>query len=115
MVDPAMLRPGRLEQLVFVPPPDADARADIMAVAGAHTPLAQGVDLRAVAVRCEGFSGADCVALVRQAALSAMRRSLDDPAVTGADVEAALRAVRPSLDPRQVEVLRNYAAAREKW
>jgi transitional endoplasmic reticulum ATPase len=115
MVDPALLRPGRLEQLVFVPPPDADARADIMAVAGAHTPLARGVDLRAVAVGCEGFSGADCVALVRQAALSAMRRSLDDPAVTGDDVEAALRAVRPSLDPRQVDALRNYAAAREKW
>ena len=113
MVDPALLRPGRLEQLVFVPPPDADARAAIMATASAHTPLAEGVDLAAVAVRCEGFSGADCVAVVRQAALSAMRRSLQDPTVTSEDVESALAAVRPSLDPRQVEALRNYAASRE--
>jgi len=115
MVDPALLRPGRLEQLVFVPPPDADARADIMVAAAAHTPLAEGVDLRSVAARCDGFSGADCVALIRQAALSAMRRSLQDPTVTGDDVEAALRAVHPSLDPRQVDTLRNYAAARKQW
>ena len=114
MVDPALLRPGRLEQLVFVPPPDAEARAEIMTTAAAHTPLAAGVDLRAVAVRCEGFSGADCVAVVRQAALSAMRRSLQDPTVTSADVESALADVRPSLDPEQLEALRNYAAERRQ-
>src|SRR3954467_2518528 len=115
MVDPALLRPGRLEQLVFVPPPDTDARADIMVAAAAHTPVAQDVDLRAVAARCEGFSGADCVALIRQAALSAMRRSLQDPTVTGDDVEAALRAVHPSPHPPPVDALRNYAAARKQW
>ena len=44
-----------------------------------------------------------------------MRRSLHDPTVTGGDVEAALSAVHPSLDPRQVDALRNYAAARKQW
>jgi len=106
MVDPAMLRPGRLEQLVFVAPPDADARAAIMLNAAKKTPLTEDVDLRAVANRCEGFSGADCVALVRQSALSAMRRSLSDPQVTAVDVETALRGLPPSLDPAQVEALR---------
>jgi transitional endoplasmic reticulum ATPase len=97
-----------------VPPPDADARAAIMVAAAAHTPLDKGVDLPVVAARCEGFSGADCVAVVRQAALSAMRRSLHDPTVSSDDVETALRAVSPSLDPRQVEALRAYAVSRRQ-
>ena len=45
LIDPALLRPGRLERLVYVPPPDAAARADILRAAGRNTPLAPDVDL----------------------------------------------------------------------
>jgi transitional endoplasmic reticulum ATPase len=111
LIDPALLRPGRLERLVFVEPPDAEARREILRTAGKSIPLAADVDLDAVAAELDGYSAADCVALLREAALSAMRRSIDAADVTAADLEAARNAVRPSLDPTQVESLRAFAKA----
>lgn len=112
LVDPAMLRPGRLERLVFVPPPDAEARAQILRAASKAVPLADDVDLEEVGRRTEGFSAADCAALVREAALTAMRASMAATTVTAAHVEAALSVVRPSLDPAQVASLASYAERR---
>ena len=112
LIDPALLRPGRLERLVFVPPPDADARREILRTAGRSVPLADDVDLAALATDLDGYSAADCAALLREAALSAMRRDVDAADVTSADVAAARAAVRPSLDPDQVESLRRYADKR---
>lgn len=109
LIDPALLRPGRLERLVFVEPPDAEARRDILRTAGKSVPLADDVDLDALADQLDGYSAADCVALLREAALTAMRRSLDAADVTMADVEKARETVRPSLDPVQVEALRAFA------
>lgn len=112
LIDPALLRPGRLEKLVFVEPPDADARRDILRTAGKSVPLSADVDLDALAGDLEGYSAADCVALLREAALTAMRRSIDAADVTMADVEAARRTVRPSLDPDQVASLRAFSGNR---
>ncbi len=112
LIDPALLRPGRLERLVFVDPPDAEARREILRGAGKSVPLADDVDLDALAGELDGYSGADCVALLREAALTAMRRSIDAADVTAADVAAARAKVRPSLDPVQVESLRAFAAGR---
>ena len=111
LIDPALLRPGRLERLVFVPPPDADARGAILAAAGRSVPV-EGVAWDELGPRTEGFSAADCAALVREAALTAMRESMAAGAVTAAHVEAALQVVRPSLDPVQVEHLASYAERR---
>ncbi|HZB47772.1 MAG TPA: AAA family ATPase, partial [Mycobacteriales bacterium] len=109
LVDPALLRPGRMGRLVYVPPPDAAARAAILRAASRNTPLGAGVDLDAVAADTEGYSGADLAALVREAALAAMRRSLDAPEVTAEDVAAARRAVGPSLRAEQVAALAAFA------
>ena len=111
LIDPALLRPGRLERLVFVDPPDAAARREILRTAGRSIPLSADVDLDEVATGLDGYSAADCVALLREAALTAMRRSIDAADVTAADLEAARRTVRPSLDPVQVEALRAFAKA----
>ncbi len=112
LIDPALLRPGRLEKLVFVEPPDAEARREILRTAGKSVPLADDVDLDALAGQLEGYSAADCVAMLRESALTAMRRSIDAAAVTAADVAKARETVRPSLDPVQVESLRAFSAAR---
>jgi transitional endoplasmic reticulum ATPase len=109
LIDPALLRPGRLEKLVFVEPPDAQARRDILRTAGKSVPLAADVNLDALADELDGYSAADCVALLREAALTAMRRSIDAADVTAADVAKAREAVRPSLDPAQVESLKAFA------
>jgi transitional endoplasmic reticulum ATPase len=112
LIDPALLRPGRLEKLVFVEPPDADARREILRTAGKSVPLSPEVDLDALAGELDGYSAADCVALLREAALTAMRRSIDAADVTAADVAKARETVRPSLDPAQVQSLREFAAGR---
>ncbi len=113
LIDPALLRPGRLERLVFVPPPDAEARAAVLRAASRDVPLS-GVDLDDLGRRTDGFSAADCAALVREAALTAMRASMSANEVTAEHVEAALRVVRPSLDPAQVAELAAYAERREQ-
>ncbi|WP_067796912.1 AAA family ATPase [Nocardia beijingensis] len=112
LIDPALLRPGRLERLVFVPPPDADARREILRTAGRAVPLAADVDLDTLAEQLEGYSAADCAALLREAALAAMRRDVHAADVTAADVLAAKKVVRPSLDPSQIDTLRRYADSR---
>jgi transitional endoplasmic reticulum ATPase len=112
LIDPALLRPGRLEKLVFVEPPDADARREILRTAGKSVPLSPEVDLDALAADLDGYSAADCVALLREAALTAMRRSIDAADVTAADVGKARETVRPSLDAAQVQSLRDFAAGR---
>ncbi|MCV7192555.1 AAA family ATPase [Mycolicibacterium brumae] len=112
LIDPALLRPGRLEKLVFVEPPDAEARRDILRSAAKSVPLADSVDLDQLAADLDGYSAADCVALLREAALTAMRRSIDAADVTADDVAVARQNVRPSLDPIQVAALRDFATSR---
>ena len=112
LIDPALLRPGRLERLIYVPPPDAAARADILRAAAARTPLSPDVDLDALGAELGGYSAADCTAVLREAALTAMRESLEATEVTAAHLAAARAAVPPSLDPAQLLALEAYAARR---
>ena len=112
LIDPALLRPGRLERLVFVEPPDADARFEILKTAAKSVPLSKEVNLKDLAAELDGYSAADCVALLRESALTAMRRSIDAADVTAEDLAKARENVRPSLDPTQIESLRKFAAER---
>ncbi|HUQ54435.1 AAA family ATPase [Lentzea sp.] len=112
LIDPALLRPGRLERLVYVPPPDADARTEILKAASRNTPLSGDVDLAALAGELDMYSAADCAGLVREAALTAMRESLDAAEVTQAHLAKAREVVRPSLNHAQLASLAAYAAGR---
>ncbi|MDQ3402864.1 MAG: AAA family ATPase [Actinomycetota bacterium] len=112
LVDPALLRPGRLERLIYVPPPDAAARASILAATARNVPLAADVVLEEYAETLDGYSAADCAALIREAALTAMRESLEAAEVTAAHLAEARKNVRPSLDPVQLAALEAYAGDR---
>jgi len=99
-LDPALLRPGRLESHVEVPAPDEAARRAIFRVHTAGKPLGEGVDLDALAARTDGYSGADVAAICREAAMRAIREvaeATDDPA------EANERADEISIGPEQFE------------
>jgi transitional endoplasmic reticulum ATPase len=112
LVDPALLRPGRLERLVFVPPPDAAGRAAILRATSKNTPLAADVDLDELASTLDRYSAADCAGLIREAALTAMRESLEATEVTATHLAKARDVIRPSLDPAQLAALEAYAAGR---
>ena len=81
MIDPAMLRPGRLDKLLYVPLQPPDGRAAILRTLTRKTPLAPGVDVMAIGEsgRCNGFSGADLSSLVREACVAALRANLVGP------------------------------------
>ncbi|KAJ1936796.1 Ribosome biogenesis ATPase rix7, partial [Kickxella alabastrina] len=74
IIDPAMLRPGRLDKLLYVELPTPGERADILRTLSKNTPLAADVDLCAIASdeRCEGLSGADLAGLIREASVAAL-------------------------------------------
>ena len=80
IIDPALLRPGRLDKALFVPLPDAAGRAGILRAAARRAPLAADVRLDAIAAAqsCEGCSGADMASLLREAAVASLKvRVLD--------------------------------------
>ena len=69
IIDPAMLRPGRLDKLLYVPLPTEDDRLSILKTVTRKVPLAADIDLETIAKdpACQGYSGADLSALVREA------------------------------------------------
>jgi transitional endoplasmic reticulum ATPase len=76
ILDPALLRPGRFEKLLYVPPPDKDSRQDILRVHTKGIPIDEDAKLTEIATRTEGYTGADIAALVREAAMRAVRESM---------------------------------------
>ena len=78
IIDPAMLRPGRLDKLLYVPLPTNEDRLSILKTITRTLPIAEGIDMKEVAysVQCEGYSGADLSALVREAQLNALKTNL---------------------------------------
>ncbi len=103
ILDPAVLRPGRFDAVIFVPPPDLDARFEIFKVHTKNMPLASNVDLAKLADLTEGFSGADIENLVREAAMAAVRKDWKPKPVDMKHFEEALNEVRPSLSPDDVK------------
>jgi transitional endoplasmic reticulum ATPase len=97
LIDPALLRPGRLERLVYVGPPDFQSRYQILKVLTRKVPLAKDVDLRSIALMTERYSGADLAALVREAAMAALREDINAERVEPRHFEIALSRVKPSL------------------
>ncbi len=99
IVDPSLLRPGRFDRLIYVPPPDEKARLEILKVHTRRVPLADDVDLAEIAKETEYYTGADLAALVREAAMNVLRRNNMKPGkVTMEDFRRALEVVKPSLD-----------------
>jgi AAA family ATPase, CDC48 subfamily len=97
MLDPALLRPGRFDRVIYVPPPDKEARKQILKIHTKKVPLANDVDLDRLAELTEGYTGADLAALVREAALLKLREKLEPGPVEWRHFEQALKKVRPSL------------------
>ena len=81
VLDPALLRPGRFDRQVVVPPPDIRGRTAILRVHTKKAPVAKDVDLETVSRGTPGFSGADLANLVNEAALAAARRDGDQIAM----------------------------------
>ncbi|XP_073706953.1 ATPase family gene 2 protein homolog B [Garra rufa] len=103
-LDSALLRPGRLDQIIYVPPPDHEARLAVLHVCTKCVPLHQDVCLQDLAAQTELFSGADLENLCKEAALLALRE--DGFAVSSVRQKyflKALQSLSPSLNPGQLQ------------
>lgn len=107
IIDPAMLRPGRLETLLFVNLPGPSERAEILQTLIRSLPIEFNDQMRALAESCEGYSGADIGSLLRRAGYSAIKRR---DMIRFEDFVAAREHIRPSVTD-----MRKYERLRRDW
>ncbi len=108
ILDPALLRPGRFDKIIYVPPPDANARLEILKIHTRYMPLAEDVDLYDIAQRTEGYSGADLEALVREAAMRALKEDINLTRVYMRHFLQAMEYVKPSITPNIVKLYEEW-------
>ena len=97
MLDPALLRPGRFDRVILVDVPDTASRQKILNVHLKNTPISDDVKIDELVKQTDGFVGADIEGLVREAAMSALRRDMQSKTVTRKDFEEAFMRVKPSV------------------
>jgi transitional endoplasmic reticulum ATPase len=111
MFDPAALRPGRFDSVVFVPPPDEEARVEILKVHTRDMPLADDVDLEELGRLTKGYSGADIEGLCREAAMAAVRSDWKAKPVEMKHFKQAMDEIRPSISQEEVQ---RYQAQKDR-
>jgi transitional endoplasmic reticulum ATPase len=99
MVDPAVLRPGRFDRLIYVPEPDEKSRLQIFKLYTKGMPLNKDVDVNQLAVVTKYYSGADIESFCREAAMHALRRDVSATEVTMKDFQEAMKEMGPSVTP----------------
>jgi transitional endoplasmic reticulum ATPase len=95
LIDPSLIRPGRLDLVIFVPPPDEKGRFEIIRLLTKQMPLFGDINLKEIAVATKGYSGADLVAVCRDAAVNAMKGNSSK--ISSGDFSTALKNVKPSI------------------
>ncbi|UCH89849.1 MAG: AAA family ATPase, partial [Thermoplasmata archaeon] len=103
LIDPALLRPGRFDKIIYVPPPEFAARKEIFRLYLKNKPLAPGVNFYELAGASEGFSGADIENVVKEASMRAMRRTLETHRrsfITMDDFRVILEQIKPSISKK---------------
>ncbi len=108
IIDPALLRPGRFDKIILVPPPDEEARLNILKVHTKSMPLDKDVDLKKLAELTKGYSGADIQALCREAAMEALREDINAKKVKWKHFEKALRVIKPSLKEETINIYKKF-------
>lgn len=108
LLDSSLLRPGRLEPVLYVQQPDEKGRLEIIKILTAKMPLSDKVNLEEISVSTQNYTGADLSALCREAGVHAMQNNAEK--IDSADFAAALKKIRPSITK---EVDQWYLAIRE--
>ena len=114
ILDPAVMRPGRFDRLIDVPAPDAKALMQIFKIHARDMPLSKDVDLQEIAEKARGYSGADVEALCREAAMNALRDSIDAKEVSRKDFDIAMEMVKPSINEKMEEYYAQFSERSRK-
>jgi transitional endoplasmic reticulum ATPase len=109
MLDPALMRAGRFDRLIEIPPPDEAARFEIFKVCTSKMPLDKDVGLKDLSKLTEGYTGADIDNLVREAGMAAIRDGAKK--VNLRHFELSFRSIVPSIKKEDVESVRKFKMA----
>ncbi|UCG95868.1 MAG: CDC48 family AAA ATPase [archaeon] len=118
IVEPALLRPGRFDKQILITEPDEESRLKIFKIHTKNMPL-EKVDLKKLAKEIQGYSGADIEAVVREAALNALRENIKSKKVTMKHFKQALKEIKPSVSEdmkkyyREVDLKKRVAEKRD--
>jgi AAA family ATPase len=108
LIDAALTRPGRIDRRLYVSPPDAAARVEILRIHSKSTPLAADVNLSAIAAQCAGLSGAEIAAVCRESALHAIEEDANAQKVFERHFLLALEDVEPQITPAMLAFFESF-------
>lgn len=103
LLDPALLRPGRIDRIIYIGAPDERARLEILKIHTKSMPLSDSVDLEQLAKMLEGYTGADIESLCREAAMIAVRKDYKAREVELEHFKKALERIPPSVDEKAIQ------------
>ncbi|KAI4386417.1 hypothetical protein MLD38_004349 [Melastoma candidum] len=106
-IDEALLRPGRFDLVLYVPPPDQESRLEILRVHTRSMSIGDDVNLQEIAEHTEYFTGAELKGLCSEAGYVALREDIGAKAVCGRHFQAAMRSLKPALSETEIQ---SYAA-----
>ncbi|GAB4840112.1 Cell division control protein 48 B [Ancistrocladus abbreviatus] len=106
-IDPALMRPGRFDKVLYVPPPDLEGRYEILRVHTRNMKLEQDVDLRQIAADTELFTGAELEGLCREAGIVALRENISATVVCSRHFVTVKNSLKPGLTREEID---SYAA-----
>ena len=110
-LDGALMRPGRFDRLIYIPPPDEKSRRKIVRIHLKGKPLARGIDLAAISRETEGYSGADLAALCYEASMSLIRKSdSGHQKITMDDITVAMGKIKSSISAEELEYFEEMKA-----
>ncbi|XP_010744222.3 ATPase family protein 2 homolog [Larimichthys crocea] len=108
MIDKALMRPGRLDRIVFVPLPDPPTRREIFSLQFRNMPVAQNVSLDDLVTQTDKYSGAEITAVCREAALLALQEDIKAQQVEARHFESALNTVKPRIPDSLIQSYISY-------
>jgi transitional endoplasmic reticulum ATPase len=103
ILDPALIRPGRIDRILLVPAPDEEGREKILKIFTKDMPLAANIDLSELNKKLDGFTGADIETLCREAGMIALRENLRARKITEEHFKMAIESLYPSITPEIIK------------
>ncbi|XP_078067385.1 ATPase family gene 2 protein homolog A isoform X4 [Mustelus asterias] len=108
MIDKALMRPGRIDRIIYVPLPDAATRAEIFKLQFRSMPISDDVNLDYLVARTEKYSGAEITALCREAALLALQEDIQAKIIMKQHFEQSFEIVTPRIPKKLMDFYENY-------
>ena len=109
ILDPALLRGGRFDRIIEIPPPEQKTREEIFRIHTKNMPTDKKVNIAELAEKTEGYTGADIENVCREAGMAAIRRGASMEKVEHRDFEEALKTVKPSVTKKYNEMITKFA------